>query len=207
MLLTRLAPVLAVAAVLLPLRLRHRLGHSGRLACRARRGQPRAAGVRELDYTLETTPGFVTTRLHLATRGEGWRRTLDLRRDGSGDWTASMAAEGDSPESLDPPGGRLERLAGALDCDLALSPLTNTMPVLRHRLLEAEGTIDFLMAWVSVPDLEVHPSAQRYTAVRDLSGGNRLIRFESLDSMFTADLTFDRDGLVVEYPGIGRRLG
>jgi hypothetical protein len=160
-----------------------------------------------LDYTLETSPGFVTARLQLATRGEGWRRTLDLRHNGSGDWTASTTTEGDSPESLEPPGGRLERLAGALDCDLALSPLTNTMPVLRHRLLGAEGTVDFLMAWVSLPDLEVHPSRQRYTAVRDLSDGNRLIRFESLDSTFTADLTFDRDGLVVEYPGIGRRLG
>jgi len=160
-----------------------------------------------LDYTLETGPGFVTTRLQLATRGEGWRRTLDLCHEGSGDWTASAATEGDSPESLDPPGGSLERLAGALDCDLALSPLTNTMPVLRHRLLQGEGTVDLLMAWVSLPDLTVHPSAQRYTAVRSLPGGNRRIRFESLDSTFTADLTFDRDGLVVEYPGIGRRLG
>ncbi len=53
----------------------------------------------------------------------------------------------------------------------------------------------------------MRPSSQRYTAVRDLGGGRRLVRYESLDSPLTADLAFDADGLVVEYPGIGRRLG
>lgn len=167
-----------------------------------------------LDYSLETSRGFVTTRLQLTARGAGWRRRLDLRRDESGDWSATATADGNSPESLDAPGGGpsgpgsgLQRLGGSLDCDLGLSPLTNSMPVLRHGLLDSEGSVDLVMAWVSVPDLGVHPSRQRYTAVRDLEGGNRLIRFESLDSTFTADLTFDHDGLVVEYPGIGRRLG
>jgi uncharacterized protein len=166
-----------------------------------------------LDYVLETSAGFVTTRLDLTAAGDGWRRTLDLRRGPSGEWAASATSDGYPPDSLDAPGGGpdgtgrgLARLAGALDCDLGLSPLTNSMPVLRHRLLEREGSLDFLMAWVSVPDLGVHPSRQRYTALRDLPGGDRLIRFESLDSTFTADLTFDRDGLVIDYPGIGRRL-
>jgi hypothetical protein len=146
----------------------------------------------------------------VTARGQGWRRTLDLRREASGDWTASVTTDGDPPESLDPPGGtpgRLRSLAGALDCDLGLSPLTNSMPVLRHRLLERDGSADFLMAWVSVPDLGVHASPQRYAALRDLPGGNRLIRYESLESTFSADLAFDRDGLVIDYPGIGRRLG
>ena len=34
-----------------------------------------------LDYTLETASGFVTSRLRVNSRGEGWRRTLDLSRD------------------------------------------------------------------------------------------------------------------------------
>jgi uncharacterized protein len=152
-----------------------------------------------LDYTLETGPDFVTARLEVTTRGEGWRRTLDLRRGGSGDWTAQEARPGSTPEGL-------RGLGGALDCDLGLSPLTNSMPVLRHRLLEVDGSVDFLMAWVSVPDLGVHPSRQRYTALRGDPGGDRLIRYESVDSTFTADLVFDRDGLVIDYPGIGRRL-
>jgi hypothetical protein len=186
-------------------------------------GEPSAY---RLDYSLETGPGFVTTRLQATARGQGWRRTLDLRRDPAGAWTAATTADGDAPDGLAPPGakpagpagppappgaaapaGRIPWLDGALDCDLGLSPLTNSMPALRHRLLEEAGSVDLLMAWVSVPDLGVHASRQRYAALRDRSGGGRLIRFESLDSGFTAELAFDADGLVVDYPGIGRQLG
>jgi len=180
-------------------------------------GEPSAY---RLDYSLETGSGFVTTRLQVTARGEGWRRTLNLRRDPAGAWTAATTADGEAPEGLAPPGataaegagpagptGRIPWLDGALDCDLGLSPLTNSMPALRHRLLEEDGSVDLLMAWVSVPDLGVHASRQRYTALRDRPGGGRLIRFESLDSGFTAELAFDADGLVVDYPGIGRQLG
>ena len=36
------------------------------------------------------------------------------------------------------------------------------MPVRRHRLHEQPGAVDFAMAWVSLPDLKVHRSEQRY---------------------------------------------
>lgn len=39
-------------------------------------------------------------------------------------------------------------LDDALDCDLAFSPLTNTMPVLRHRLHREPGEVRLVMAWV-----------------------------------------------------------
>jgi uncharacterized protein len=159
------------------------------------------------DYNLVTGPEFVTTRLELNVAGEGWWRTLDLRRDGSGAWSADASSGGEPPVPLPPPAGDLGTLDGALDCDLALSPLTNTMPVLRHGLLEGAGSAEFLMAWVSLPDLAVHAAPQRYTAVRDLPEGRRLVRFESLEDPFTADLTFDRDGLVVDYPELGRVFG
>jgi len=94
---------------------------------------------------------------------------------------------------------------GALDCDLALSPLTNTMPVLRHRLLSGGGPLEFLMAWVSVPDLRVYPSRQRYTFVRKTRTGS-IIRYESSSRDFVAELTFDEDGLCLDYPGIGRSV-
>ena len=48
---------------------------------------------------------------------------------------------------------------------------------------------------------------QRYAFVRALRGGLALVRFETADGSFSADLTFDRDGLVVDYPGLARRLG
>lgn len=48
----------------------------------------------------------------------------------SGEWSARTTADGDS--ELPPPGGVLSSLTDSLDCDLGSSPLTNTMPVLRH---------------------------------------------------------------------------
>ena len=36
-----------------------------------------------------------------------------------------------------------------------------------------------------------------------------MVRFETLgsDERFSADVVFDRHGLVLDYPGIGRRIG
>jgi len=156
-----------------------------------------------LDYELTTVGGFVTARLLVRARGRGWRRSLDLRRSASGKWSCATEAEG-APD-LPAPGGDLSAVAGALDCDLALSPLTNSMPVLRHGLHEGGGPVDFLMAWVSVPDLAVYSSRQRYTFVRrDTSA--RIVRFESLDETFVADITFDDAGVVIDYPGLARRV-
>ena len=52
------------------------------------------------------------------------------------------------------------------------------------------------------PRLAVTPQDQRYTA---LTPGS-LYRFESPGSGFTADLPVDEDGLVLDYPGLFRRL-
>jgi hypothetical protein len=98
-----------------------------------------------------------------------------------------------------------QRIDDALDVDLGLSPLFNTMPLLRHSL-DQGGTHDFVMAWVSVPDLSVHRSPQRYTFVRADERGV-VVRFESLlEDGFTADIVYDREGIVVDYPGIATRL-
>ena len=155
-----------------------------------------------LDYRLSTVPGFVTERLTVRTRGSDWSRVLDLRRAESGEWSCTTEATG--AVDLPPPGGDVAAVAGALDCDLALSPLTNTMPVLRHRLHERGGPVDFLMAWVSVPDLGVHPSRQRYTFIRR-GQGTRRVRFEDLDGDFVAEIDFDEGAIVLDSPGIARR--
>jgi hypothetical protein len=142
-------------------------------------------------------------RITVKTRGEGWRRKLDLRRTRAGKWSIRASATGSVV--LPAPGGDVADFAESLDCDLALSPLTNTMPVLRHGLLEGGGPLDFVMAWVSVPDLSVQRSGQRYAFVRR-EGGNSIVRYESSSRDFVAEITFDSDGLVTAYPGIGRRI-
>jgi hypothetical protein len=157
-----------------------------------------------LDFTLDTGAGWVTERLAVTSRGDGWSRTLDLRRSTAGAWSIEASAEGEV--DLPSPGGDAASFGAALDCDLGLCPLTNTMPVLRHDLLRRDGSLDFVMAWVSVPDLAVRRSEQRYTTLAGAADGLRRIEYRSLDGDFVSRLTYDDDGLVVDYPQMATRV-
>ena len=84
--------------------------------------------------------------------------------------------------------------------DLGYSPLFNSLPVLRDGLLDEGPARDYVMRWVSVPELAVHESEQRYEPL-----GGRRVRFR--EASFAADLTFDEDGLVVRYEGLAERVG
>jgi len=156
-----------------------------------------------LDYSFASRSRFVTKWIEVEARGQGWRRSLRLERDKLGEWDATWESHGEA--LLPPPTGDMGELREALDCDLALSPLTNTMPVLRHDLLHGGGPLEFLMAWISVPDLSVIPSRQRYTFERTDELVS-VVRYESGSRDFVAEIVFDDDGLVLEYPGLGHRL-
>jgi uncharacterized protein len=153
-----------------------------------------------LEYVLTTAESYVTSSLRAHTSGVGWRRSVELHRDGNGHWRFVADAEGDL--DAPPPGGDASLFDGALDCDLGLSPLTNTMPMLRHELLSPAEPVDLLMAWVSVPGLAISPSAQRYTPVSQ-ADSTSVVRFDS--DGFSADIVVDKNGFVVDYPGIGHR--
>jgi hypothetical protein len=149
-----------------------------------------------LDYRLDTGEDFVTRNLRVEASGDGWSRHIELTHDGEGRWDA----EGEGVGS-----GDTGAVQGALDCDLEYSPLTNLMPVRRHSIDKQEIEVDFLVAWVSVPDLGLHASRQRYEHVSRRDDG-AVVRYVSLDGEFRANLEVDEDGLVVEYPHLARRV-
>jgi hypothetical protein len=161
-----------------------------------------------LTYRLVTEPRWATRRLDVRVDGDSWWRELTLRRDDDGQWSSRhTAATGDGEPAT--ASAEHDELHGALDCDLGLCPLTNTMPVLRHGLVEASRAgetrrVDLTMAWVSVPELEVVASAQRYDSGVAVAGGGAQIRYQAGD--FVEHIEFDVDGLVVSYPSIGRRI-
>jgi uncharacterized protein len=159
-----------------------------------------------IDYRLDATDGLATRRLEVEAQGKGWMRRLELARRSTEGWSADASSEGDGPGSE--PGGPTADLAAALDCDLGFSPLTNMMPVARVRLGEREGSADFVMAWVSVPDLSLIAYPQRYEHVRRRDDGGATVRFVDRGPAegFVADLELDRDGFVVDYPGLARRV-
>jgi hypothetical protein len=148
-----------------------------------------------LDYQLATGPDFNTSSLQARASGELWERVLDLVRLPSGEWRCHSRESG-APE-LGHAGGDPAAWAGALDCDVAFSPLTNTMPILREGLVAGDGPVDLLVAWVSVPDLSVRLSRQRYEPI-----SARRVRYRS--DAFSAELELDADGFVRHYPGLAR---
>ena len=97
-------------------------------------------------------------------------------------------------------GRRLDVALDGLDFfDLGHSPLFNSLPVLRDGLISAGGKRDYVMRWVSVPELELHESPQRYEPM-----GGSAIRFSS--ESFVAELQFDEDGFVRRYEGLAERV-
>ena len=139
-----------------------------------------------LRYVVSGDARWHTRRVELSLLdGE---RSLVLESDGAGHWT-----DGD--------GKPLPMLNGAFDTDITATPFTNTLAIRRLGLGIGEGA-DIVTAYVSVPDLTISADPQRYTR----RGPNRY-RYASRNSDFTRDLDVDDDGLVLDYPGLFRRLG
>lgn len=111
-------------------------------------------------------------------------RSLGIELDGT-EWTV------DGRERHD--------LETASEVDIAVSPLSNTLPIRRLALAIGESA-DITTAYVAVPELTVVADPQRYTRL-----ANHEYLYESRDSDFRRVLTVDEHGLVVIYPGLFAR--
>jgi hypothetical protein len=142
----------------------------------------------QLNYRLAWDASWRITRADLRVTTAGPPRWLRLTADGDGRWT-------------DETGGRIASLDGCVELDIFPTPFTNTFPVRRQAMKVGERR-QFRMAWILAPQLTVSPQEQAYTRLAE-----RLYLFESLDgSGFRAELTVDEDGLVLDYPGLFRRV-
>ena len=144
--------------------------------------------------------------MDIAVFGTDFSRRMHLQRHDDGRWTADVEQHG----SLDAAAAGIRPdldLTGALDIDLALCPVTNTMPMLRlGALTERMPETDFTMAWIDLPSLEVICSHQIYDTVSTLSAdGVAEVRYQSGERDFERVLTVDADGLVIDYPTLARR--
>jgi hypothetical protein len=142
-----------------------------------------------VSYAIQTGDAYVTRHVSATARWRGGSAALELSREDGG-WIV----DGETRPDLD----------AAQDCDLAACPLTNTMPVLRHRLHRVPGDHAFVMAFIEVPSLRVAVSSQRYTHLRTIDGAGAVVRYSS--GSFQSDLTIDGDGFVVDYPQLGRQV-
>jgi hypothetical protein len=118
----------------------------------------------------------------------GLAEAVHLRRTRTGDW-------------LDEKDTVLPELHGALDVDLSITPLTNTIPI-RRLGLRLGDSAEITAVYIAFPELAVSADRQRYTRV-----AVDRYRYEAVDSDFAREITVDEHGLVVSYPGLFRRIG
>lgn len=94
-------------------------------------------------------------------------------------------------------------LDGCVDVDLEASLVTNTLPV--HRLdLHSPDLVDAPAAFIRAADLGVERIEQGYRCTgRD--AGRIVVDYASPTFDVACTLVLDGSGLVVDYPGLGRR--
>lgn len=85
-----------------------------------------------------------------------------------------------------------------VDVDLSFTPATNTLPI-RRLGLEIGEEAEIHVAWLVWPDLTVRRALQRYTRLAE-------DRYRYRQDEFDAELTVDRQGLVLEYEGLWRAV-
>jgi hypothetical protein len=135
-------------------------------------------------YVVATDAKWRTQRVRVDVEGGG---ALEILSDGAGHWRR-------------PDGAALPELDGCLDPDISMTPFTNTVAI-RRLGARIGAAADIKVAYILVPELSLRAAPQRYTHL-----SRSLWRFDGLDIDFTADITVDEDGFVVDYPGLFLRM-
>ena len=146
----------------------------------------------EVKYTVRVDREWITRLVKVKQVDYGYipgysnTKRCTLKRDKFGRWTATSG--NDKP--------RLSDISFLTDIDIQVTPATNTLPIRRLNLAVGENA-EVTAAWFRIPEFQVEPLKQRYTRLAEDT-----YRYESLDHDFTATLTVDDLGLVVNYdPG------
>lgn len=132
-------------------------------------------------YEITVDQHWLTRSAHIVTMsGE-----ITVAHDGRGNWLVDDLPRPD--------------LDGSLDVDLESSAMTNTFPV--HRLSRQVGARQAApAAYVRATTLEVQRLEQHYTPLDE-----HRFHYEAPAFDFTAELSYDDTGLIIDYPGIARR--
>ncbi len=141
-------------------------------------------------YALSTNEVGAVGRLTVRTVCDQGEQHVTLTRSEEGIWLVDHG-KGAARTDFD----------GALDVDLAFSPLFNTLPVRRLALHHVDSEHELHIVFVTLPSLDVQLVQQTY---RSVSVGEPAVVGLRADS-FDVDITIDPDGMVLEYPGLAKR--
>jgi hypothetical protein len=148
------------------------------------------AGAFAVEYEIVLDARSYTRSARVVCRSSTGRSVARIEADGRGHWMINGTAA--------------PHLDGCLDVDLESSALTNAFPVRRLHLSPGEAA-DAPAAYVRALGADVERLEQRYRRLDDAAGRSRY-DYHAPTFDFRCDLVYDRSGLVVDYPGIARRV-
>ncbi|MCE3550483.1 putative glycolipid-binding domain-containing protein [Pseudonocardia sp. RS11V-5] len=152
--------------------------------------RPDPAGDFTASYSLVVREDGTLGRLSLSAATTGFEKHLTMNRTDDGFWLLD-----------DGSGSARQDFDGAVDVDLAFSPLFTSLPVRRLGVHRESVAVEVPVVFVSLPDLEVSLSTQRYRTVRAGEGNSpAVVEFSRAD--LRVELEVDADGFVLSVPGL-----
>lgn len=145
-------------------------------------------------YRLILREDGSAARISVTSATAARERHLTINRTDDGFWLLDTGA-----------GGTRAAFDGAVDVDLAYSPIFNAPPVRRLRLHRDAGEHALAVVFVTLPELEVRLVEQRYRTVRTLDeSGTAVVEFRWGD--LVREVVVDGDGIAVSYAQLAERV-
>jgi hypothetical protein len=144
----------------------------------------------KLRYKVEcdTDWNFLNSDIFLESNSE--KKKFSLKRETDGKWIVNEQERND--------------LEGCSYIDIMTSPFTNTLPI-RNLKLKTNQPITIKVAYIKVPELEVSSVEQEYTRLDQSEPPSRFL-YRNLSNDFKAEIEVDKDGIVIDYPNIWKRI-
>lgn len=143
--------------------------------------------IMRIDYQLQLDHTWKTLSIIASSRQAEHTNALSFTGDGEGNWRFN---DKPAPE-----------FNGCIDVDISVTPFTNSLPVKRLKLNINEQQL-IKVFYINLPDEKLQVMEQRYTKLSDTE-----YLYQNVGSHFEAVISLDKNGLVVNYPGIFERIG
>jgi hypothetical protein len=144
-----------------------------------------------LHYRISFDSTWVTRKARINSICGDHDSALEIATNGRGEWYLG--------------GAYAPQLNGCLDLDLEASVFTNALPV--HRLqLRVQELARAPAVYVRMPTLRVERLRQTYQRLRGGVAGTQSYAYSAPAFNFSAELSYDSYGLLLDYPGIGTRV-
>lgn len=166
-------------------------GHPFRVLSRLVRIDP--DGDYTATYRLSVYEDGTVARLSVESATANRERLLTLNRTEDGDWLLDTGS-----------GGTRSDFAGAVDVDIVGSLMFSALPIRRLGLHREAGEFTVPVVRVVLPTLEASRAEQTYRTVSVDPNGGAVVEVSGDDG--TVELVVDADGLVVENPGVAKRV-